>query len=78
MVLKVSNAFQLPLHVLSPRFKPRALQLTAVMGSAPRFQPHSWSENPADLPGLASDFKKTCPLALTSSLKVLCLHKPWL
>ena len=59
-------------HVPSSRPRKRACTKTA-MGSAPRYQRHSWSDDPAELPTAVSELMQVCPVALSNAVKVSLL-----
>ena len=70
-MLKLSlNALPLPLYALLARQQRQPAQRTAVMPSALRHQPHSWSDDPAELPSLAGRVIEEGPAALTGMIKV--------
>ncbi len=70
MLLPPVNVVRLPLCTLSPRLQRRVVQCTAIMPSALRHQPHSWSDDPGDLPALHDEVIQVGPAALNSMIKV--------
>ena len=76
MVHSSLKALQLPYCALSPRLQQRSSQCRVEMRSAPRHHPHSWSDDPAELPGLADKAIEAGPAALTSMIRVSCRHAP--
>ena len=76
-VLPPNTALQFPVCALSPRLQRRSFQCTAVMPSALRHQPHSWSDDSADLSALHHEVIETGPIALKSKIKVSRSHMPW-
>jgi hypothetical protein len=57
------------------RSRKRACTKTA-MGSAPRYQRHSWSDDPAELPTAVSELMQVCPAALSNAVKVSLSSHP--
>ena len=72
VILPPLNLLRIPGCVLLPRPQRQVVQCTAMMPSALRYQPHTWSDDPGVLSSLSDEVIQGGPAALISMMKVSC------